>query len=221
MGTRFQHGLSQLDTVAIAAVLILTGLAVAAIWNRIGLTAQRRSYESLALIVLSAVTISGCTLINTSWDNSENRNNSFPQPDEQALKQIQAPLSIDVHLAPEDPRRADFDTRALAKLRRVFPHLQLRYTSQTSIGLFEQATPGYGEIWYQMNGRKLMSRATTAESLLESIYQLAALKPPQESAPIFRGHPLATPPTYAAAIFYAAWPLLILSCALLCRKRIG
>jgi hypothetical protein len=222
MVAQFQHGLIQLDTVSIAAVLILTGLALAAIWNRLGYTLRRRSLESIVLLFLSTLAITACSFLHPSWDTSESRGNSFPEPDEKALRQIHSRLTIEVHLAPEDPRRADLESRALSKLRRVLPNLEVRYVSATSIGLFEQTNPGYGEIWYFLDGRKLMSRATTAESVLESIYQLAAIKPPVESDDdVFRGHPLAVPPKGAALIFYGAWPAIILFGAILSRKRIG
>src|SRR3954447_6681013 len=99
--------------------------------------------------------------------------NSFPEPDEEALSTIRSPLRIEVHLAPEDPRRVDLEHKAIAKLRRVVPKLQGEYVSATSIGLFEQTSPHYGEIWYEVGGRREMSRATTAEAALETIYEVA------------------------------------------------
>jgi ABC-2 type transport system permease protein len=222
MVAQFQHGLIQLDVVSIALTLILTGLALAAIWTHLGFTIRRRAYESAALLFLCAAVITASTFLPANWDTSENRYNSFPEPDEQALRQIRTPLTIEVHLAPEDPRRIDLETRALSKLRRVLPHLAVRYISATSIGLFEQTNPGYGEIWYILNGRKLMSRATTAESVLESIYALANINPPVESdGDVFRGHPLAAPPQGAAILFYAVWPGIFLFGAILSRRRIG
>ena len=34
------------------------------------------------------------------------------------------------------------------------PRLQVQYVSATSIGLFEQTSPHYGEIWYELGGRR-------------------------------------------------------------------
>jgi hypothetical protein len=145
--------------------------------------------------------------------------NSFPEADEQTLARIRAPLGIEVHLAPEDPRRADLDRKAIAKLRRVLPALHVQYVSATSIGLFEQNTPHYGEIWYELGGKKEMSRATTAESALETIYDLAGVKPPIENDDVFRGHPLAVAPKGAAAVFYGIWPALVVVSAFFIRRR--
>jgi hypothetical protein len=90
------------------------------------------------------------------------------------------------------------------------PRVQVRYISATSIGLFEQTSAGYGEIWYYLGGRKTMSRMTTAEGVLETIYSLAGVAPPKENDEAeFRGHPLAAPPTDAGIVFYCVWPGLV------------
>jgi hypothetical protein len=208
--SQFQHGLIRLDVVLIALVLITTGLLLTAIWIRIGVAQRRRIQESLAVLTIASVVVAASTFLNVSWDTSENRMNSFSRADEKALRQIRSPLVIEVHLAPEDPRRVDFDRRVVSKLFRVVPNLEERYVSATSIGLFEQSNPQYGEIWYRLNGREAMSRATTPEAALETIYSLAGVTPPAENdADIFRGHPLAAPPKGASVLFYFLWPALV------------
>ncbi len=220
MVAQFQHGLILGDTVLIATVLVLSGLGVAAIWMRIGVTVRRRACESMGVVLLAAVAMLTCTLVRANWDASESRGNSFPEADERVLRQIHEPLRIEVHLAPEDPRRVDLEQRALSKLRRVMPALEVDYTSATSIGLFEQTRPGYGEIWYSMGGRKTVSRVTTAEGVLEAIYAIAGIAPPQEDDDSgFRGHPLAASPRGAAVLFYAVWPALTLMTGFLVRRR--
>jgi MYXO-CTERM domain-containing protein len=98
--------------------------------------------------------------------------------------------------------------------------VQVHYISSTSIGLFEQTAPHYGEIWYELGGRRQMSRATTAESALETIYELAGIEPPaEEDDEIFRGHPLAVAPNGAGAVFYGIWPALVVVSAFLIRRR--
>jgi ABC-2 type transport system permease protein len=220
MVAEFQHGLVRLDTVLIALVLILTGLGFAAVWMRLGAAVSRRVYESIGVGLLSAAAVFVCTFCAVSWDASESRSNSFPESDERALEQIKTPLLIVAHFAPEDPRRFDLEHHALSKLRRVMPKLQVQYVSATSIGLFEQTNPYYGEIWYYLGGRKTMSRVTTAEGVLEAIFSLAGVTPPPENdEEIFRGHPLAVAPTGAGAIFYGVWPCLIVAGGIFVRWR--
>jgi ABC-2 type transport system permease protein len=220
MVAAFQHGLIRLDVVLIALILVAAGLVLAAIWMRLGIPVRRRAYESAALTALTAAGVLASTLVTASWDTSENRANSFSESDERMLAQIRTPLSIEVHLAPEDPRRVDLDRRALSKLRRVMPTVRVRYISATSIGLFEQTSPHYGEIWYDLGGRQAMTRATTAESVVETIFSLAGVTPPPEDAEsLFRGHPLAVPPRGAATVFYGVWPAAIAAAAFFSRRR--
>jgi ABC-2 type transport system permease protein len=222
----FQHGLVRLDVVLITLTLIVAGLGLAAIWTRLGVAVRRRIYESIAVGVLVVAAMVVCTFATVSWDTSEARSNSFSEADEEALKQIRTPLRIEVHLAPEDPRRFDLEHQSLSKLRRVMPNLQVQYISATSIGLFEQTSAHYGEIWYELGGRKTMSRLTTAEGVLETIYALAGVEPSGENAGngdrserVFRGHPLAVSPKGAATVFYGVWPALVVAGGFLVRRR--
>jgi len=74
--------------------------------------------------------------------------------------------------------------------------------------------------WYDIGGRRAMSRITTAEAVLETIYSLANITPPVESdEDVFRGHPLAAQPRGAAALFYGIWPAACLAAALMIQRR--
>jgi hypothetical protein len=220
MVAEFQHGLVRLDVLLAASTLVLFGLALATIWTRIGVAVRRRTSESIAAGALAAAVIAAATFATASWDFSENRMNSFPKPDEEVLERIREPLHIEAHLAAEDPRRVDLERLALSKLRRVLPRVQVQYIANTSTGLFEQTSQHYGEIWYDLGGRRAMSRLTTAEGVLETIYSLAGITPPPEDGgSIFRGHPLAVPPRRAAAVFYGIWPALVIAGGVFLRRR--
>ena len=220
MVTDFQHGLVRLDELLIALILIVGGLALAAVWMRVGIAVQRRVSESLALGAVIIIMVAACSVVKTNWDTSENRMNSFSEADERALRQVRTPLRIEAHLATEDPRRVDLERQALSKLRRVIPNLEVQYISATSIGLFEQTNAHYGEIWYELDGKKEMSRITTAEGVLETIYSLAGIAPLAENdESAFRGHPLAVPPRSAAVMFYGIWPAVVIVAGILIRRR--
>ncbi len=219
MVAEFQHGLLRLDLVFISLALIACGLGLAAVWMRTGVGVRRRVGESLAVCAISAIAVAGSTWANASWDTSENRMNSFSAADEEALREIHAPLRIEAHLAPEDPRRSDLERQVLLKLRRVMPQTKVEYVSVTSIGLFEQTREHYGEIWYEMNGKKMMSRITTAEGVLETIYSLAGAAPAETGDSVFRGHPLAVPPKGAAVVFYGIWPAVVVLSSIFTRRR--
>jgi ABC-2 type transport system permease protein len=219
MVAEFQRGLWRLDVSLVAVVLTALGFGLAAIWVRIGLTVRRRAGGSLVLAAVAALAIAGASLVRPSWDLSESRANSFTRADEAALRRITAPLRIEAHLAPEDPRRFDLERRALRKLRRVLPDVEVRYVSATTIGLFEQSSLHYGEVWYELGGRRAMSRVTTAEGVLESIYDLSGVSPTDIGEEPFRGRPLAAAPRHAGAVFYAGWPAVVLGAALWRRRR--
>lgn len=222
MVAAFQHGLVQLDVVLVALTLIIGGLSAAAIWTRLGVPVRRRVYESGALAAIAAAAMFAFTFATATWDTSENRANSFSKSDEETLRHIRTPLNLEVHLAPEDPRRSDLERHSLSKLRRVLPTLHVNYVSATSIGLFEQTSAHYGEIIYDLGGRKTMSRVTSADGVLETIYGLAGVAPPHlNEEEIFRGHPLAAPPTGAATVFYGIWPTAVIAGGMFLRRRQG
>ena len=175
--------------------------------------------HSAGALTVAALLIVVCATMRGSWDLSENRLNSFPASDEAALERIAAPLKIEAHLAPEDPRRSDLERRALSKLRRVLPDLDVAYSSESSTGLFEQAREDYGEIRYSLDGRTATSRATTVEGVLDTIYDLAGVAPASDEDEGFRGHPLNTEPYGAAQLFYLAWPAAIAAAALAHARR--
>jgi ABC-2 type transport system permease protein len=204
---QFQHGLIRLDVTLAAIVLVVLGLALAAIWTRLGVPARRRGVESLLTVGAAAAALALCTFARPSWDTSENRQNSFSERDEAALAAITAPLHIEAHFAAEDARRGELERMALSKLRRVMPHLTVDYVARTSVGLYEQNTEHYGEIIYTLGRQQRTSRIVTADGVLETIYGLAGVTPPADDTDeVFRGHPLAVPPRHASLVFYGMWP---------------
>ncbi len=215
----FQHGLVRLDVLLTVAALMILGLAVAAIWTQLGVAVRRRVYESIAAGALTAAAVFAFTFVTWSHDFSENRMNSFSKPDEEILERIREPLRIEAHLAAQDSRRVDLERHAISKLRRVMPRLQVHYVANTTTGMFEQTSQHYGEIWYKLGGRRAMSRTTTVDGVLETIYALAGVTPPQESDEVFRGHPLAVPPRRAGAVFYGIWPALVVAAGIFMRRR--
>ena len=106
----------------------------------------------------------------------------------------------------------DLEKSILTRLKRILPDVEVDYASTSRSGLFEGADDHYGEIWYAMGDRKVMTRSTTEAIVLEQIYQLAKLDPPERSEEnAFPGYPLAARPRGAQWIFYMVWPLSIIA----------
>jgi ABC-type transport system involved in multi-copper enzyme maturation permease subunit len=208
----FEHGLLRLSIVGAMLAFSVAGFALAGIWLHTGRTWRFRLLRTLTLALILACVIVGANGVRASWDASENRRNSFSGADEAALAQIRQPLRVTVLLSPEDPRLTDFEQNVLRKLRRVLPRLDVDYSSNSRTGLFEKPEDHYGEIWYEMNGQRAMERSTIEEVVLEQIYKLAGINPPERSEEnTFSGYPLAVRARGASWIFYCLWPLLTIA----------
>jgi hypothetical protein len=207
----FEHGLLRLNIFLALLAFSAAGFALAGIWLRTGSAWRFRLLKTLILVLILAVVLVGANVLRSSWDASENRRNSFSRNDEMALSQIQQPLKITVVLSPEDPRLTDYEQNVLRKLRRVLPRLNVEYSGSSRTGLFEKPEDHYGEIWYEMNGRRVMERSTIEEVVLEQIYNLAAIAaPPRSEENAFSGYPLSVTSRGASWIFYGLLPLIII-----------
>lgn len=218
----FEQGLLRLSTLVVIAVLAIGGFALAAVWLHTGRTRRYRFIATLVvLITLGAAATAGAAL-RSSWDLSENRRNSFPPADEAALKQIKEPLKVTVYLSAEDPRLTDLERSILSKLQRILPRVDVDYAASSRTGLFEGAQEQYGEIWYEMGGRKVMNRSTTEPIVLEQLYELAEIKPPARAEDVsendYPGYPLPARATGAPWIFYMIFPVATILAFWLIRK---
>jgi ABC-2 type transport system permease protein len=204
----FEQGQLRLATVAVIAALGFGGFVMAAVWLHTG-RGWRHRLLATAVVALSLAAVVGVAGgLRPSWDLSENRRNSFPPADEATLRKIREPLLMKVFLSPEDPRFTDLDRGIIGKLKRVLPQVEVEYAASSRTGLFEDAEDHYGEVWYEMGGRKVMNRSTTEPIVLEQLYELAGLDGPDRSEENeFPGYPLAARPRGASWIFYILWPL--------------
>lgn len=212
----FEQGQLSSSTAIVTLTLGVAGFIVAAVWLPTRRGIGSRLIASFAVSTVLALALSGESLLRASWDLSENRRNSFPAADEAALRKIREPLRVTVYLAAEDPRLMDLDRNILSKLQRILPRVEVNYAAHTRSGLFEGSADHYGEVWYELGGRKVMTRSTTEPIVLESVYKLAGIPPPAHTDGLeFSGHPLAASPKGAVLIYYCIWPLVVGLSALL------
>jgi len=209
----FETGLFSPARALMLAGALAAGVANAAIWMRTGDPPTRRMLRALGLLALLAVLALGIVQIPASADRdlSEDRRNSFPATDETLLRGIPGLLHVTVHLAAEDPRLTDLERNVLAKLKRALPHMSVEYAAQSRTGLFDGSNYGgsYGEVWYEIAGRKQMSRSSTEPIVLETIYHVAGIAalPPAAAEAAYSGYPLEASPKYATALLVVLWPL--------------
>ena len=206
----FEHGELRVATVLILATLGIGGVIAATVWLREGEPVSRRVRDTVIVLVAIVALCMGFARVRSSRDVSEDRRNSFPRADESALRAIDAPLHVTVYLAAEDPRLVDLERGVLAKLRRTMNEVDVTYAARGRSGLFERPDQHYGEIWYQLGDRREMTRSTTDEIVLETIYRLAGrAAPPAEDEKSYPGYPLTARMSVVPWLFFAAWPLFV------------
>jgi ABC-type transport system involved in multi-copper enzyme maturation permease subunit len=207
----FEHGLIAGDELLVALLLIVSLLVMAVIWVEPARARRTRLRQSGLLLALLAVALAAAGRVRIAWDVSEDRRNSFAAADAALLASISAPLDITVHLGPSDPRRADLEQAVLRKLQRVMPAVQVHYAAQSSTGLFAGAGSQYGEVWYAMHGKQVMSKSSTPAIVLETIYQLAGVPVPTAVAGDYPGYPARiTAAPWELALAFIAWPVGVL-----------
>jgi ABC-2 type transport system permease protein len=207
----FEQGQFRLATLLVISIFGVGGFALASVWLPTGRSWLRRAIGTTVVFLAIAAAATGASTIRSTWDLSENQHNSFPPADRAALSKIKEPLHIKVYLAPDDPRLTDLERGIIEKLRVILPRVDVDYAAQSTSGLFEGQEDHYGEVWYDLSGRSVMSRSTTEPIVLETLYELAGIPQPEptDDKP-YPGYPLAARPKNAALIFYALWPLAIL-----------
>jgi ABC-2 type transport system permease protein len=192
---------------------------VASVWLREGEPVSKRG-ASLGVLALSVGLLCVASArVRTSSDLSEDRRNSFSRADEAALSAIREPLHVTVYLAAEDPRLVDLERGVIAKLQRTMPDVRVTYAAGSRSGLFEKPNEHYGEVWYELAGKRAMSRSTTEPIVLETIYELAGQRAPtpiEEAA--YAGYPLAVRPTAAPWVFFVIWPACVIGAWWLVRR---
>src|SRR5262245_19444971 len=207
----FEHGELRLDLVLATAALTLVLLALTAAWLRPARSLSWRLGTSALLVAAAALGCVSAVRARASWDASEDRRSSFAVADERMLGKIRQPLSVTVHLAPDDPRLADLERGVLRKLRRTLASVHVDYAARSATGLFEGSAEHYGEVWYRLGGREAMTRSTTVPIVLETIYGLAGLTPSTVAeGDAYPGYPHVAHIRFEGLLFYGLWPVGVL-----------
>jgi ABC-type transport system involved in multi-copper enzyme maturation permease subunit len=214
----FERGLFRVDVALVVIALALLGFVLTAIWLHLGRSVRARLARTAAAIAVAAIVVAAAAQFRASVDMSENRRNSFSAAEAKLLAGIDAPLTITVLLAAEDPRMNDFENNVLVRLRRAMPRLRVRYPFAGRSGLFDN-DDRYGQIRYDLGARSATSRSTTEEIVLETIYGLAGVAAPPRAESAYPGYPLAKRPAGAALVFYALWPAAVITAFFALRRR--
>lgn len=215
----FEHGDVQLRVIGVSGVVVAAFVLLAITWLEPARSRRGRFALLAAGVVGAALLVVPAAALKRAWDVTEDRRNSFSRADERALATISEPVHVIAYLGPEDPRRTDLDHNVLRKLARVLPHFDVEYAAQTRTGLFEGAGSHYGEVWYEVGGKRELNRSSSTPIVLETIYRLAGVAQPVAEENAYPGYPLRTAASgWQVWLLAGGWPVLVLAAWLAYRR---
>ena len=196
----------------VASVIPKTiGILGVVLWAGSVQTGRAMQWRARTAAVAFSVALAICVIgvmADHSWDTSEDRRNSFAEADERALSSVDGTLKVTVHLAAEDPRLHDLERGVLFKLLRTVRHLEVTYASKSRSGLFESSS-SYGETWYELGDRRVVTRSVAEPVVLESLYELMKVTPPVAQSTTYPGYPARIESRIAPWLFFALIPLAL------------
>jgi ABC-2 type transport system permease protein len=208
----FEQGLVRADTMWITLGIAAAGCVIASYWLAPGTTVHARVVRSIRLALFFLLFVGATLSMHRSWDVTEDRRHSFSEADEAKLDALPSPLKIEIHLGAEDPRLADFRREILEKLQREVPRISVSYSGVSGTGLFASADPHYGEIWYEIGGKRVMLKSAIEPVVLGAIYALAGIHAePAAESESYRGYPRRTDAPMAWILFFVIYPAIVLT----------
>ena len=210
----FERGIFSLPALLGSLVAVLGLMAACGICLHPG----RRGWHKCALVLPLAAAIGAgtfaATRIHVFRDATEDRRNAFSSADEAELRAIDGRLTVELHLAAEDPRYHDFERNILGKVCRTLSDVEVVFADR---GFQRILTGGnddqYGEIVYSLGGRSAKSRSTSEEEVLPLILGLAGRqrRAPENSVD-YPGYPLIAETDSAQIAFYYLLPAVVVAC---------
>jgi hypothetical protein len=206
----FEQGLFSAAVVLGMCAAICGFATLAAIWLHPGTSLDKKLVRTILCVGLAGVLLAMATQLRKSGDVSEDKRNSFPAAEQRALADLNKPLIVTVHLAPEDPRYVDLQRNVLSKLERIVPNVTIRLVTAGQSVIGSAGEVSYGEIEYSYGGHSAKSRSTSHREALPLIYGLAGVPvPTPQVGEDYPGYPLVADGWIALPWFFVALPLLI------------
>ncbi len=208
----FEHGLFSLSTLVQTVVTIFGFLLLSVIWLHPGISTWTKLKRSL-LVILAGVLLSiAASTIRIHHDVTENRRNSFNAADESALRQMDAVLTVTIHLSREDSRRYDYERNILSKLQRTVNDLVAVYPYESNSSLSgPTGNDKYGLIEYDYNGNHEESWSNSPREVLPIIHALADQTLTRSDDHQYPGYPLTADAGSWRLWFYLVLPLAFLT----------
>jgi len=206
----FERGLFPAPEAIQSAVLGAALLAATVLWLPPGTSARHKGRSSTAVVAAGVLVVVAAGQARWYVDATEDRRNSFNPADEAALRQMTLPLVVTLYLAPEDSRAREIESNVLAKLRRVVPHLEIRFGPVNRIGLFGASSDDrYGMVSYEYHGKHDESRSSSEAEILPLVHGLTGRKVIPVESSAYPGYPLVIDASDAGVWFYGVLPIVV------------
>jgi hypothetical protein len=207
----FERGVFSLSALA-GSLLAMLGLAgVAGIWLHSGYSPGRRVRRSAIVVTAVVIALVLMTQVHFFRDAAEDRRNSFSPAVEKALKTIKGRLTIEVHLAQEDPRLYDLERSLLGKFKRSMGNVKIIFADSGMSRRLSSNGDQYGQVYYRYAGRQTASRSTSEEEVLPLVFEIMGLKPPlSDGTGVYPGYPFVHDLFWDKIWFYILLPLVVL-----------
>ncbi|MEA3344495.1 MAG: ABC transporter permease, partial [Patescibacteria group bacterium] len=216
---QFESGLLSSDAFVSFLALSLLFFSAASVLLHPGRKLYQKIKPLLGAVVALLVVVSSIMQVPQYRDVTENRKHSFNPANARALQQMNEPLKITIHLAPEDGRLYDLEHEVLTKLRRTVSNLEVVFANTQSAGLFAASEDdNYGMIEYEYAGKHDQSYSNSIFEILPLLHALAGHKVIQDAMPSYSGHPLVADASGSKWWFYLLLPLIFLLGAYLFRQ---
>lgn len=141
-------------------------------------------------------------------DVSEELRNSFNPAEERFLRGLGEPLTLTVHLSPEDSRFKDMDRNIFDKLRRLVPRLRIIVPEEKAGPLGASGGEDYGWIAYEYAGKQRRSTSNSDEEVFSILHELAGQTVTPDPEKDYPGYPLVADARPWAFWFYGVLPAL-------------
>jgi hypothetical protein len=208
---QFENGLLSTGYVTVFLTLAMLFFMLTVIWLHPGRRLSAKAGKSLVVIGLLGTGAAMAMLSPIYLDVTESQKHSFNPSTTCALRQLTQPLTMTVHLDPQDSRLLDLEQGVLARLRRSVQKLNIQYTPNRSEGLFQAAeSDQYGLIQYEYDGKKDQSYSNSENEILSIIYHLAGMTVVPDPVPVYKGYPLVADASGSRWWFYLYLPLIFL-----------
>ena len=201
--------------------IVLGALALAYLGASPDIARPRRMAAALAVITATLVCCAALARVRGGFDLTELQRVSLPAAAVAGLREIAAPIALEVYLDGDDARRQQLEADVIAKLRLARPDLTVSMPEDDRRAPVEGAREeGYGRIVVRAGGGERVTYSGSRKEIVTLLFEAAGRPLPDWPAPEYPGYPLVVEGrrrTVAALLAYVGIPALLLAVGVFAR----